>query len=157
MSMKGLIAAAAKADPEAEYNLGIMYDHRIDDHGNAVDPTDDNGYSIVSNRSEAMKWLLRAAKHGLPRAQVRLAELYASGPDTDRDYCRACQWFIVAMTGLIGIHRQRARDGYESVRSQLTTTEILAAQRRARDWGRHWRRAANPISASASARPGHSN
>ena len=130
-----------------------MYDNRIDDHGNAVDPTDDNGYPIVSKRSEAMKWLLRAAKHGLPRAQVRLAELYASGPDTGRDYRRACQWFVVAMTGLNGIHRQRARDGYESVRSQLTTTEIVAAQHRAHGWVRHWRRVANPTSTSAAARP----
>ena len=152
--MKRLTIAAAKGDPDAEYNLGVVYDNRIDDHGNAVDPTDDNGYSIAANRSEAMKWLLRAAEHGLPRAQVRLAELYASGPDMDRNYRRACQWFIVAMAGLNGIHRQRARDGYESVRSQLTTTEILAAQRRAHGWVRRWRRVANSTSTSAAARPG---
>ncbi|MGH6974003.1 MAG: hypothetical protein ACRED6_05190, partial [Stellaceae bacterium] len=61
--MKRLLAAATKGDPDAEYNLGVMYDNRIDDHGNAVDPTDDNGFPIASNRAEAMKWLLRAAEH----------------------------------------------------------------------------------------------
>ncbi|MDE2229228.1 MAG: sel1 repeat family protein [Alphaproteobacteria bacterium] len=148
--MKRLLAAAAKGDPDAEYNLGVMYDNRIDDHGNAVDPTDDNGNAIASNRSEAMKWLLRAAEHGQPRAQTRLAELYAAGPDTARNYGRACQWFVVAMTGLNGVHRQRAQDGYASVCSQLTTTEIQAAQRRARDWDRRRRRAmlAAPIRAA---------
>lgn len=150
--MKALITAAAKGDRDAEYNLGVMYDNRIDDHGNAVDPTDDNGYSIDCNRTEAMKWLLRAAEHGLPRAQVRLAELYAAGPDTGRDYPRACQWFIIATIGLKGVHRQRARDGYESVRTQLTTTEILAAQRRAREWERRQRRKMDTASAASSAR-----
>ena len=141
--MKRLLAAAAKGDPDAEYNLGVMYDNRIDDHGNAVDPTDDNGNPIASNRTEAMKWLRRAAEHGQARAQLRLAELYAAGPAATRNYGRSCQWFIVAMTGLNGVHRQRAQDGYDSVRSQLTTTEILAARRRARDW-EHRRHAADP-------------
>ncbi|HYL33174.1 MAG TPA: hypothetical protein VEU53_08510 [Stellaceae bacterium] len=141
--MKRLIAAANKGDPDAEYNLGVMYDNRIDDHGNAVGPTDDNGIPIASNRTEAMKWLRRAAEHGQPRAQMRLAELYAAGVASDRNCGRACQWFIVAMHGLNGVHHQRARDGYDSVRSQLTTTEILAAERRARDWERR-RRVANP-------------
>jgi TPR repeat protein len=148
--MRRLIAAASKGDRDAEYNLGIMYDNRIDDHGNAVDPTDDNGNSIPCNRTEAMKWLLRAANHGHPRAQMRLAELYAAGPDAIRNYGRACQWFVVAIAGLNGIHRQRAQDGYERVRSELTTTELLAAQRRARDWERRRNRAASPLSATSS-------
>jgi TPR repeat protein len=138
--MKRLIAAAAKGHPDAEYNLGVMYDNRVDDHGNAVDPTDDNGNPIASDRAEAMKWLLRASEHGHPRAQMRLAELYAAGPATDRNYGRSCQWFIVAMTGLNGVHRQRAQNGYDGACSQLTTSEIAAAQRRARDWDRRLRK-----------------
>jgi len=138
--MKRLIAAATKGDPDAEYNLGVMYDNRIDDHGNAINPTDDNGNSIVSNRSEAMKWLLRAADHGQPRAQMRLAELYAGGADGARNYGRSCQWFIVAITGLNGVHRQRAQNGFDNASAQLTTTEIAAAQRRARDWERRRRK-----------------
>ncbi|MGH6968964.1 MAG: tetratricopeptide repeat protein [Stellaceae bacterium] len=143
--MKRLLVAAIKGDPDAEYNLGVMYDNRIDDHGNAIPPTDDNGNAIASNRDEAMKWLLRAAEHGQPRAQMRLAELYAAGPAAARNYGRACQWFVVAMTGLDGVHRQRAQDGYKNTCSQLTTMEIQAAQRRARDWERRRRRAASPV------------
>ncbi len=149
--MKRLLAAAAKGDPDAEYNLGVMYDNRIDDHGNAVGPTDDNDNPIASDRAEAMKWLLRAADHGQPRAQMRLAELYAAGPEAGRNYGRACQWFIVAIAGLQGVHRQRAQGGYEQVRSELTTTEVLAAQRRARDWERRRHRKAAPAVAAPSA------
>jgi len=73
--MKRLIAAAAKGNPDAEYSLGVIYDNRIDDHGNAVGPTDDKGNPIASDRAEAMKWLLRAAEHGHARAQMRLRAL----------------------------------------------------------------------------------
>src|SRR5579872_1090812 len=149
--MKRLIAAATKGDPDAEYNLGVMYDNRIDDHGNAVDPTDDNGNPIASNRTEAMKWLRRAAEHGQPRAQMRLAELYAAGPAAGRNYGRSCQWFIVAMHGLDGVHRQRAQNGYDNASGQLTTTQILAARRRARDWERR-HRTVEPASANPPAR-----
>jgi len=149
--MKRLIAAATKGDPDAEYNLGVMYDNRIDDHGNAVDPTDDNGNPIDSNRSEAMKWLRRAAEHGQARAQMRLAELYASGPAAARNYGRSCQWFILAMTALDGVHRQRAQNGYRDASAQLTAPEILAARRRAREW-EHRRRTAAPASERSPAR-----
>ncbi|MDE2165694.1 MAG: sel1 repeat family protein [Alphaproteobacteria bacterium] len=149
--MKRLRAAATRGDPDAEYNLGVMYDNRIDDHGNAVGPTDDNGNPIASDRAQAIKWLLRAAEHGQPRAQMRLAELYAAGPEAARNYGRACQWFIVAIARLNGIHRLRAQGGYDQVRSELTTTEVLAAQRRARDWERRRRRKADPAAAGSSA------
>jgi TPR repeat protein len=33
-----------------------------------------------------MKWLLAAAEQGLPRAQSKLAELYADGPAAREDY-----------------------------------------------------------------------
>ncbi len=41
---------------------------------------DDNGYTIPGDRAEALRWLLLAAGNGLPRAQLRLAELYADSP-----------------------------------------------------------------------------
>ena len=55
----------------AQFNLGVLYDSRLDD----------NGYAIEGDRAEAIKWMLAAAEQGLPRAQSRLAELYADWPE----------------------------------------------------------------------------
>jgi len=46
------------------------------------------------------------------------------------------------MHGLNGVYRQRAQNGYDSACLQLTTTEVVAAERQARDWQRR-RRATN--------------
>jgi TPR repeat protein len=140
--MKRLLLAAAQGDADAQFNLGVMYDNRIDDHSNAVRPTDDNGYDIDSNRAEAMKWLLCAAEQGLPRAQTRLAELYAEGPDAALHIVKACQWFTLAMTSLHGFHFERAQAGYERVCALMTPAQIATASSRAKSWQRKWRQSA---------------
>jgi hypothetical protein len=140
--MKRLLLAAAQGDADAQFNLGVMYDNRIDDHNNAVRPTDDNGYDVDSNRAEAMKWLLCAAEQGLPRAQTRLAELYAEGPDAALHYVKACQWFILAMTSLHGFHFERAQAGYDRLSALLTPAQLATAAARAKTWQRKWRQSA---------------
>lgn len=49
--MKRLLLAAAQGDADARFNPGVMSDNRIDDHGNAVRPRDDNGHDIDSLRA----------------------------------------------------------------------------------------------------------
>jgi uncharacterized protein len=132
--MKGLIAAAAAGNPEAQFNFGVMYDNRIDDQGNAHSPIDDNGYSVSRNRAEAMRWLLRAAEQGLARAQMRLAELYAEEADDPEANIKACKWFILARANLSGVRLQRAQAGYEQICARMTSDEVNAAHRRARRW-----------------------
>lgn len=138
--MKRLLLAASRGDPDAQFNLGVMYDNRIDDHGNSVSPTDANGYAVASNRAEAMKWLLRAAEQGLPRAQTRLAELYADGPDAPLNDVKACKWFTVALTSLNGFHHQRAQTGYERICARMMPAQIATATARAKSWQRKSRK-----------------
>src|ERR1051325_1884522 len=68
---KRLLRAAEAGDAGSQYNLGILYDNGLDD----------NGYAVTGNRRQAVKWLLAAAEQGLPRAQVKLAGVYAHAPD----------------------------------------------------------------------------
>ena len=70
-TIKQLQLAAEGGDAAAQFNLGVLYDSRLDD----------NGYPIEGNRAEAVRWLLAAAEQGLPRAQSQLATMYAGGPD----------------------------------------------------------------------------
>ena len=121
---KRLIEAAEAGDAGSQCNLGILYDNGVDD----------NGYAVEGNRPQAVRWLLAAAEQGLPRAQVKLAEVYADGPDISGSHATACGWFLLAAMGLRGIHLDQARSGYERIASHLTTAQIAGARRFARDW-----------------------
>ena len=121
---KRLLQAAEGGDADAQCNLGILY-------GNGLD---DNGHIVEADRPQAARWLLAAAEQGLPRAQAKLAEAYAEGPDVSGRHATACGWFLLAALGLCGIHLQQARSGYERIASHLTAAQIARARRFARDW-----------------------
>jgi TPR repeat protein len=123
-NLRDLRLAAAGGNAAAQFNLGVLYDSRVDD----------NGHPIAGNRKEAMKWMLAAAEQGLPRAQSRVAEMYAAGPDPPEDHISACAWFLVAATQLSGIYRDRAQSGYERVSSYLTPRQLATARRLAGSW-----------------------
>ena len=121
---KRLVEAAEAGDAASQCNLGILYDNGIDD----------NGHAVGRDRLEAARWLLAAAEQGLPRAQVKLAELYAGAPDVSGSHAAAGGWFLLAALGLHGVHLHRARSGYERIAPLLTAAEVVQAKRFARDW-----------------------
>jgi TPR repeat protein len=121
---KWLLRAAEAGDAGSQCNLGILCDNGIDD----------NGHAVAGNRREAVKWLLAAAEQGLPRAQVKLAEVYAASPDISGSLASAGGWFLLAALGSHGVHLHRARSGYERVASRLTPAQIAEANRFAQDW-----------------------
>src|SRR5260370_28718514 len=86
-TMRHLRIAAESGEAAAQFNLGVLYDSRMDD----------NGYAIESHRADAIRWLLAAAEQGLPRAQIRLAELYADGPNASGNYVNTGFWFLLAI------------------------------------------------------------
>src|SRR4029077_2604622 len=120
---KRLLEAAEAGDARAQCNLGILYDNGLDD----------NGYTVQGNRPQAVRWLLAAAEQGLPLAQIKLAEVYAEGPDTSGSHASACGWFLLAAMGLRGIHLQRARSGYELIAAHLSPAQIAEAWSFAQD------------------------
>lgn len=122
--MRYLLVAAEKGDADAQFNLGVFYDNR----------TDDNDRPTTGNRAEAVKWLRRAAQQGLPRAQTRLAELYADGRDTAADYVKAGAWFLLAAASSNGALRAEAEAGFERISSLMTHGQIVKARRLAGGW-----------------------
>jgi TPR repeat protein len=132
---KRLIQAAEEGDAGSQCNLGILYDNGLDD----------NGYAVEGNRAQAVRWLLAAAEQGLPRAQVKLAEIYADGPDISGSHATACGWFLLAAIGLRGIHLDHARSGYERIATHLTPAQIDGARRFARDWAPRQPQPAAPL------------
>ncbi len=123
-TMRHLRIAAESGEAEAQFNLGVFCDRRFDD----------NGYAVEGDRVAAIKWLLAAAEQGLPRAQKRLAELYAAGPNASGNYVNACAWFLLASATSLGIHREQARSGYQRVAARLTEAQRTRAKGLARLW-----------------------
>lgn len=122
--MKRFLVAAQNGDANSQFNLGVMYDNGLDD----------NNQALEGNRREAIKWLSLAAKQGLPRAQIKLAELYADRWAPQQDYVKACTWFLLGMMSSIGIHREKAKSAYERIFPQLTPAQVAKVQRRVRTW-----------------------
>ncbi|MBI1779435.1 MAG: sel1 repeat family protein [Proteobacteria bacterium] len=122
--MKRLLPAAEKGDANAQFNLGVLYCSR----------TDDNGYPMAGNRAEAIKWLLKSAQQGLPRAQSKLAEIYADGPEAASNCIKACTWFLLAMSGSNGAQRETAQLGFERLSSTMSPAQLARARRLAQAW-----------------------
>jgi len=122
--MKRLLREAMTGSADAQFNLGVLY-------GNGLD---DNDHPISNKPREAIKWLLAAAKQGLPQAQMRLAEAYADRPTRSGGPARAYFWFLLAGASLDGIHRERAQSGGNRILGELTPKEVATAARRAQLW-----------------------
>ena len=119
-----LLQAVKAGEARSQCNLGIIYTNGLGD----------NGYAVKGNKPRAVKWLSAAAEQGLPRAQLKLAEVYAEAPDLSGSHSTAGRWFLLAMQGLCGIHLHQTRSGYEHVASHLTAAQIAKARQFARDW-----------------------
>lgn len=122
--MKHMLALAEKGAAASQFNLGVVYSN----------PFDANGYNIGGDRAEAIRWLLRAAEQGLPRAQMKLAEIYDQGPSTAAEQVKACTWFLLAAAQLTDARRQDAQTGYERVAARLSPAQLAKAKRAARLW-----------------------
>lgn len=122
--MKHMILAAERGDAAAQFNLGVVYDNRLDD----------NGHAVKGGRTESLKWLKLAALQGLARAQAKLAEVYAEWPSTSANDMNACAWYLLAIESSTGAHRQKAQSGYDRVSARLEPEQKEAARRLARRW-----------------------
>jgi len=140
--MKRLHLAAEKGDANSQFNLGVLYDNRLDD----------NGHPIGGNRAQALKWLQMAADQGMARAQAKLAEVYAGGAKGAGDDAKACFWFLLAAEASNGAHRLNAQSGYERVAANLTKAEIARATKLVQGW-KPKKRVAPAIADAGTARP----
>ena len=137
--MKGLILAAERGSADAQFNLGMICDNDLDD----------NHCLGGGNRTAAIAWLLKAAHQGLPRAQSKLAELYADGPDQPKHDVPACVWFTLAAINSTGARRLTAESGYKRVASRMTPAQLAKAASLVRNWAPKLQEDLSFISAAA--------
>jgi TPR repeat protein len=70
--------AAAQGLPEAESNVGVMYE---------------DGLGVERDYQQAVDWYSASAMQGASRAQYNLATMYSAGRGVPLDYVRAYLWF----------------------------------------------------------------
>jgi TPR repeat protein len=91
---------AQEGIPEAQYNLGLMYDQ---------------GKGVPQDYAEAVKWYRRAAEQGDANAQYNLGQMYREGRGVPQNDAEAVKWFRkAAEQGYAGAQRKRKTgDGCE--------------------------------------------
>ena len=119
-----LLEAAKRGDAEAQFNLGIMCENGLDD----------SRYAVEGSRHEAERWFLAAAEQGLPRAQIKLAEIYAEGSEIADRSVKACGWLLLATATLRGAQLAQAQSAYRRASSRLAPAQIAAAKHFADAW-----------------------
>ncbi len=72
---------AGKGDPEAQFNLGLLYDR---------------GQGLPKDKSEALRWYRLAAMQGDPFAQNTLGDNYWEGTGVLKDDKEAARWWRLA-------------------------------------------------------------
>jgi len=106
---------AEQGDASAQFNLGIMYSE---------------GKGVTQDYAEAVKWYRRAAEQGNAPAQSNLGIMYSEGKGVTHDHIQAHMWFnLAAARG-----EEKARENRDIVAKQMTTAQVVEAQRLAREW-----------------------
>ena len=100
---------AENGHAEAQYYLGVMYDH---------------GFDVTENDAKAVKWYREAAEQGHIGAQLNLGLMYAAGQGIPENSIRAYVWWSVAKAQ----GSKTAAENIQSYRLTMTKNQIAEAQ-----------------------------
>ena len=105
---------AEQGDADAQTNLGLMYQ---------------NGWGVLQDDKEAVRWYTLAAEQEHAKAQYNLGVMYALGEGVIKDYVYAHMWGNIA--SMNGNDKGETLRGY--VAEKMTSSQIEEAQRLARE------------------------
>jgi hypothetical protein len=117
--------AAEQGNASAQFNLGLLYD---------------NGEGVDKDYAQAAAWYRKAAEQGVARAQFNLGAMYAKGDGVPVNFVEAYFWLDLAANTWSGTHQQEAVDIRDKVGVRLSTTDLMAAKQRAKDWLDAWKK-----------------
>ena len=148
-ALKEFRPLAERGDPDAQYNLGVMYDKGygiIEDDKEAVKwwhlaaeqehvgaqynlgVMYENGQGVLQDDKEAAKWYRLAAEQGDVDAQFNLGVMYAKGEGVIQDLVIAHMWSNIAASQ----GNEKGKKNREILVKQMTASQIEEAQRLAR-------------------------
>jgi hypothetical protein len=120
-AMKWYRLAADQGYADAQFNLGLMQA---------------NGQGLPGDSVEASQWFQKAAEQGHARAQYYFGHRYDLGRGVPQDRMLAHMWLNLAAARLPPHEKQResAAQLRDNVADQMTTAQIVEAQKLAREW-----------------------
>ena len=112
-ALRWLKAAAEGGDPQAQLQLGTMYQE---------------GSGLIEDYEEAARWLREAAQRGVTDAMVRLGGMSLAGEGVSKDPVEAYVWLnLAAARG-----ERSAETARDRVRALLDAGQLAEAQSRSR-------------------------
>jgi len=142
---------AERGDPEAQLNLGLMYEmgwgparnldaaaawyRKAAEQGNHF--AQDSLGSLLSRSEqyeEAMQWFLKAAEQGNASAQNNLGYMHSQGRGVPRDPVRAYMWYAIAAETEPEGYGAKARRNMDIVGKTLSAGQKSEALRLAHEW-----------------------
>jgi hypothetical protein len=114
-----LFAAAEQGDPQAQTQVGFMYE---------------TGRGLPQDYMAAVYWYRRAAEQGHPRAMHQLGLMYDKGQGVAEDYVSAHKWLNLAAAGAEGDDREYFLRIRNAVANKMTIAQQTEAQWLARNW-----------------------
>ena len=89
---------------------------------------------VPRDDAEAGTWYRKAAEQGHIEAKNNLGVMYAEGRGVPQDYVEAHMWLNLAASRSSGSNRERTVAARDRVAELMTSADLSAAHRRARDW-----------------------
>jgi TPR repeat protein len=113
-ALKWLNRAAAQNNPDAQNNLGQMYE---------------DGEGMQKNYVQAAYWYRKAAEHvpdlgGASQGRNNLGLLYMEGHGVRQDYTQAYMWFSLS----------NSESNLSYTKHQMTSAQVVDAERMAEEW-----------------------
>ena len=134
--------------PEAQFNLGLMYDNGT---GVAQDYAEaakwyrhaaeqgvreaqfslgvmcDKGEGVAQDYAAAVEWYRKAADLGLPEAQFNLGLMYDNGTGVARDHAEAAKWYSEAAGVHHGLYKAQFNLGLKFTYGQGVVQDLVQA------------------------------
>ena len=158
----GLRVRAEQGDPEAQFNVGMMYatgrgvwqndsaaaywfrqaaEQGMPEAMTKLGVMCGTGRGMMQDGAEAVRWYRRAvdwwrqsAEAGDPSAMSNLGTRYASGWGVSQDYVKAYMWRSLAVFRLSGEKREQLLKTRDSLANLMTVEDLTEAERLVQDW-----------------------
>ena len=139
--------AAEQGDPDAQYELGRMYNK-----GEGVPPDGQEAVrwlqlaaeqgnadaqlilGLADAGGEAARWYRLAAEQGNANAQAVLGAMYVTGEGVPQDYVQSHKWLNLAASRTTPEKAEDNRSLRDQLAELMTAPQVADAQRLAREW-----------------------